>query len=101
MAPQTCRTDQSEKGLQVNFESFESPPSGRAYLKMIKWLTGKSDTFIRLENHLVKRDRSASLKQIIGLGIVTVMGSGLALRVAKSQPDAVNCFDLGSGLKQV
>ena len=40
-------------------------------------------------------------QKIIGLGIVTVMGSGLALRVAKSQPDAVNCFDLGSGLKQV
>ena len=68
---------------------------------MIKWLTGKSDTFIRLENHLVKRDRSASLNKIISLGIVTVMGSGLALRVAKSQPDAVNCFGLGSGLKQV
>ena len=68
---------------------------------MIKWLKGKSYTFIRLENHLVKRDRPASLKKIIGLGIVTVMGSGLALRVAKSQPDAVNCFDLGSGLKQV
>ena len=68
---------------------------------MIKWLKGKSDKFIRLENHLVTRDRSASLKQIIGLGIVTVVGSGLALRVAKSQPDAVNRFDLGSGLKQV
>ena len=68
---------------------------------MIKWLSGKSYTFIRLENHLVKRDRSASLNKIIGLGIVTVMGSGLALRVAKSQPDAVNCFGLGSGSKQV
>ena len=68
---------------------------------MIKWLTGKSDTFIRLENHLVKRDRPASLKKIIGLGIVTVVGHGLALRVAKSQPDAVSCFDLGSVLTQV
>ena len=83
MAPQTCRTDQSEKGLQVNFESFESLPSGRAYLKMRKCLTGKSYTFIRLEKHLVKRDRPASLKKIISLGIVTVVGSGLALRVAK------------------
>ena len=63
---------------------------------MIKWLTGKSYTFIRLENHLVKRDISASLKKIIGLGIVTVMGSGLALRFAKSQPDAVNFLTLGA-----
>jgi len=63
--------------LQVNVDSFESLPSGQAYLKVIKSLKGKYYAFICWDNYLVKRDRSASINESIGLGIVTVVGSGL------------------------
>jgi len=44
---------------------------------VIKSLKGKSYAFICWDNYLVKRDRSASINESIGLGIVTVVGSGL------------------------
>jgi hypothetical protein len=69
--------------LHVHVESFENLPSGQAYLKVINWLKGKSYAFICLDNYLVKRDRSASINESIGLGVVTIVGSGLALRVAQ------------------
>ena len=69
--------------MHVHVESFENLPSGQAYLKVIKWLKGKSYAFICLDNYLVKRDRSASINESIGLGVVTIVGSGLALRVAQ------------------
>ena len=50
---------------------------------MISWLKGKSFAFNFLDNYLVKRDRSAIIREFIGLGMVTLMGSGLALRVAQ------------------
>ena len=50
---------------------------------MMKWLKGKSFAFNYLDNYLVKRDGSAIIKEFIGLRMVTLMGSGLALRVAK------------------